>query len=243
MHSVRLPLSQYLLSSVGFSACQESLNSLLAAVVSLRSCPGMSCYTARIFGFSLISVQSANEYLVPCTISVIASVMIVMVSLAVTGEPKNAPEVWKREINLVGHPSFRDGLLACLNIAFAYAGSMAFVSVMPEMIDADRDFVPALVMLQAFAIPVYSLVGAFIYGYAGQYVTSPALGSAPELPAKIAYGVLLPCVFGTALVFGHTVTKYVSFEIMNHLGWDDYSKNTKRSWSLWVSDFLLSNIS
>lgn len=172
-----------------------------------------------------------------------------MISLGVSGQPSNAPELWQKEIVLFGQPSFRDGLTACLNIAFAFAGNMAFISVMPEMANAEKDFVPALFMLQGFAIPMYAVVSAFIYGFAGQYVTSPALGSAPRVPAKVAYGILLPCVLGTALVFGHTVTKYLFVEILRYLKWDDFSKNTRRSWSMWVGigtafwivSFLLAN--
>lgn len=172
-----------------------------------------------------------------------------MISLAIAGHPTNVTSPWTKEIILFGSPPFRDGLTACLNIAFAYAGNMAFISVMPEMANADRDFVPALLMLQGFAIPMYAIVSAFIYGYAGQHVTSPALGSAPRVPAKIAYGILLPCVLGTALVFGHTVTKYLFVEILRYLKWDDFSKNTRRSWSMWIGigtvfwivSFLLAN--
>ncbi|KAG5798183.1 hypothetical protein H9Q69_002792 [Fusarium xylarioides] len=44
---------------------------------------------------------------------------------------------------------------------------------------------------------------------AGDYTTSPALGSAPRIAAKVAYGLVLPCVFATAMAFGHTGIKYM----------------------------------
>jgi hypothetical protein len=38
--------------------------------------------------------------------------------------------------------------------------------------------------------PLYMATGAIIYALAGQYATSPALGSAPLIPAKVAYGIV-----------------------------------------------------
>jgi hypothetical protein len=44
---------------------------------------------------------------------------------------------------------------------------------------------------------------------AGDAVTSPALGAAPELTAKIAYGILIPSVLGTGLIIGITAIKFM----------------------------------
>lgn len=173
--------------------------------------------------------------IVPCTVSIIAAVLIVMISLGVSDRPQRAPPGWDKEVVLVGNPSFRDGLTACLNIAFAYAGNQGFITVMAEMEDAARDFTPALIILQSFAVPTYTIVGATIYALAGQYVTSPALGAAPVLPAKIAYGILFPCLLGTALVFGHTAIKYLFVVGMRFIKADrEITANTFRAWSLWI---------
>ena len=67
-------------------------------------------------------------------------------------------------------------------------------------------------ILQIFAIPMYSIVGAVIYGLRGQHVDSSALRTAPQNPAKFVYGILLPTLFVTSLVFGHTSTKFIFAE-------------------------------
>lgn len=158
-----------------------------------------------------------------------------MISLGAADRPQRAPPGWEKKIVVIGHPTFRDGLDACLNIAFAYSGNQGFVTVMAEMKDAGKDFIPALVMLQAFAIPTYTIVAVVIYALAGEYTTSPALGSAPIVPAKVAYGVFLPCLLGTAIVFGHTAVKYLFVVALRRIGAEeDYTRNTKRSWSLWI---------
>lgn len=158
-----------------------------------------------------------------------------MIALGVR-EPARAPPGWDREIDLFGSPSFAEGLTAFLNIAFAYAGNQAFITVMAEMRDPSRDFMPSMYILQIFAIPMYSIVGGVIYGLAGQYVDSPALGTAPALPAKIAYGVLMPTLLGTSLVFGHTSIKFIFSEVLGILNIKhEYDQNTKRTWIIWLS--------
>lgn len=172
---------------------------------------------------------------VPCTISIFTAVLIVMIALGVS-EPARAPPGWDREIVLWGNPSFAEGFTSVLNIAFAYAGNQAFVTVMAEMRDASRDFMPSMYILQIFAIPMYSIVGGVIYGLAGQYVDSPALGTAPPVPAKVAYGVLLPTLLGTSLVFGHTAIKFIFSEMLNIMKIKhEYDRNTKRTWIVWLS--------
>jgi hypothetical protein len=126
-------------------------------------------------------------------------------------------------------------MISCLNICFAYAGNQGFVTVMAEMKDPGKDFVPSLLYLQTFAIVIYTVVGAVIYSFAGQYTTSPALGAAPVVPAKIAYGVVFPCLLGTGFVFGHTAIKYMFVETMKMMkATDELTSNTRRAWNVWI---------
>lgn len=106
---------------------------------------------------------------------------------------------------------------------------------MAEMKDPGKDFVPSLLYLQTFAIVIYTVVGAVIYSFAGQYTTSPALGAAPVVPAKIAYGVVFPCLLGTGFVFGHTAIKYMFVETMKMMkATDELTSNTRRAWNVWI---------
>jgi hypothetical protein len=157
-----------------------------------------------------------------------------MIVLGVGG-PSGALPGWDKEIVLVGHPSFAEAFTSILNIAFAYAGNQAMVTVMAEMQNASRDFMPSVFILQSFAIPMYTIVGAVIYALAGQHTTSPALGAAPFITAKVAYGILLPTLLGTSLVFGHTSIKYIFVECLRLMKLEhEYERNTKRTWILWL---------
>jgi hypothetical protein len=107
------------------------------------------------------------------------------------------------------------------------------------MRDPSNDFVPALWGLQAFAIPMYCLVGGVIYGLAGDIVTSPALGSAPRIPAMAAYGIILPCLLATGAVFGHTALKYLYVKTMRDI-WkapDQITSSSFKSWATWIGEY------
>ncbi|KAI4647714.1 hypothetical protein J4E93_004124 [Alternaria ventricosa] len=172
------------------------------------------------------------DFGIPCTISILT--IIVMVALGIAG-PNGAPPGWEKEIVLVGHPTFAQGFTSVLNIAFAYAGNQAFVTVMAEMQEPSKDFMPSVFILQGFAIPMYTIVGTVVYALAGEYTTSPALGAAPMMIAKIAYGLLLPTLLGTSLVFGHTSIKYMFIEWLRLMDRErEYSQNTKQTWVMWL---------
>ncbi|KAG9188735.1 hypothetical protein G6011_07440 [Alternaria panax] len=123
---------------------------------------------------------------------------------------------------------------------------------MAEMKDPSSDFMPSVFILQSFAIPMYTIVGAvaFVYMLAGKYTTSPALGAAPVVTTKVAYGILLPTLLGTSLMFGHTSIKYMFVESLRLMNREhEYSQNTRCTWivwlgigiTFWILAFLLAN--
>lgn len=61
---------------------------------------------------------------IPSTVSIFAAVLIVIISLGIA-DPKGAPPgVFDKEINVVAHPTFKEGLSSCLQICYAYAGKL-----------------------------------------------------------------------------------------------------------------------
>lgn len=167
-----------------------------------------------------------------CTISIVAAVLIVMIALGVAG-PK-APPGFQVNITLFGKPTFVETVNALLNIAFAFAGNQSFMSVMAEMRHPEKEFPPALFIQKSFEVVVYVVVACVIYGLAGDAVTSPALGSASTIPAKVAYGILIPSVLGTGLLIGITAIKYMYIAVMRHFKPDQVNVHNAFTWTLWV---------
>lgn len=149
----------------------------------------------------------------PCTVSIVGAVMITMISIGVNG-----PRIPDRPLNIqaVGNPTFVQASSAFLNIAFAFSGNQAFPTVLAEMKNPSRDFPRAICIEKCFTISMYLIVAVVCYFYAGDQITSPAIGSAPSTMAKVAYGVIFVSLLGTGLVFGHTATKYIHVTWMRH---------------------------
>lgn len=76
---------------------------------------------------------------------------------------------------------------------FITAGHVAFFAFIAELKDP-KDYPKSLVLLQGTDTSLYLITAIVIYCYAGQDVTSPALGSAGPVVAKVAYGIALPTV-------------------------------------------------
>jgi amino acid transporter len=173
---------------------------------------------------------------IPSTISILAAMFIVIISIGVAGHPNGAPPGFDKEIVIVGNPSFSDGISACLKLCYAYAGNVGFVSYMAEMKNPSKDFPKALAILQTFAILLYIVTAVAIYCLAGQYVRSPALGSAPMIPAKVAYGIALPAILATGLVFGHTAIKYLYVVALRMTKRTHRAtENSVKAWATWVA--------
>ncbi|KAG6005979.1 hypothetical protein E4U21_007472 [Claviceps maximensis] len=171
----------------------------------------------------------------PSTVSILLAVLIVIISLGVSS-PTTAPSGWDKKLVVVGRPSFSEGINAVLKVCYAYAGNVGFVSYMAEMRNPGRDFVPALTVLQVFSVVLYLTTAVAIYCLSGQYTTSPALGSAPAVPAKVAYAIVLPAVLSTGLVFGHTAIKYLYVVAMRAMkSTHQLTDSSAKSWATWVS--------
>lgn len=107
---------------------------------------------------------------------------------------------------------------------------------MAEMRNPSRDFPVALACLEVFSITIYTVIAIAIYCLAGNYTTSPALGSAPSVAAKAAYGVVLPAVFATAMAFGHTGIKYMYVVAMRAMkSTHQVTDRSVKSWGTWFA--------
>ncbi|KAG6312617.1 hypothetical protein E4U44_003169 [Claviceps purpurea] len=223
-------------ATVTISIALNTLSSHGACTVVFAAVAAMACWLLclpRQFKF-------VAKIGLPSTVSILVAVLIVIISLRVS-PPKTAPAGWDRTLRLVGRPSLTEGVNAVLKVCYAYAGNVGFVSYMAEMRDPGRDFAPALALLQVFSVVLYLVTACTV---------SPALGSAPAVPAKVAYAVVLPAILSTGLVFGHTATKYLHVVAMRAMKCThQLTDSSTRSWAtwlvcatvFWIMSFLIAN--
>lgn len=195
------------------------------------------------------SLNFAGWFGIPATISIFVAVFIVIIALAVNGPDYTAVAnggsgYWGEPINqplqmrLGPNPgaTMNQQFESVLNVAFAYAGNQAFITVMCEMRNPSKDYTPAIIWLNAIGVPMYVIVACVVYSLSGQYVVSPALGSAPGIASKAAYGILFPTLLGSGLVFGHTGIKYMYNVVMDKVIKTRHrlTDNTFLTWGVWL---------
>lgn len=71
-----------------------------------------------------------------------------------------------------------------------------------------REYPKALALCRGIATSVYLTIGIVVYYYCGDYVASPALGSAGVLMKKVCYGLAIP-----GLIMSMTLYLHVSREL------------------------------
>jgi amino acid permease len=155
------------------------------------------------FALGLPRTMKAISFLsVFSCISVIVAVSVAMIAIGVSKPDMGNIVAVRPDVPLV------KGLGPVMNIILAYAGHVAFFSFCAELKNPN-DFPKALACMQITACTFYMLISAVIYCYAGRDVTSPALGSASTLVAKITFGIAMPTIVIAGVVNGTVACKYI----------------------------------
>jgi hypothetical protein len=105
-------------------------------------------------------------------------------------------------------PSLMSVLGGLTNIIFAYGGNMGVFSFCSEMREPN-DFKKSFAMVQIAGVSSYTIVGATIYAFGGQYVTSPAL-TMTSTPVRItAYSIAMITIMVSGILAVNIGAKYL----------------------------------
>jgi len=102
---------------------------------------------------------------------------------------------------------------------------------MSEMKDS-RLYTRSLLACQGFTTGLYITVGIVVYYFCGQFVASPALGSAGPLIKRIAYGLGLPALLVSGILYTHVPAKWIFLSALK--GTKDLNNNTPKHWIVWL---------
>ena len=158
-------------------------------------------------------------------VSIVSSLITLTVAVGVS-----PPEHADKATRVAGNPSFVDAINAVSTIILAYAGTPLYFNFVGEMRDT-RKFTRSVVVSQTFVTMIYLILAAVIYHYVGQYIASPALGSAGVLMKKVCYGLAFPGLIVGGVLYTHVPAKYVFVRIMR--GSKHLSKNTWQHLTVW----------
>lgn len=176
------------------------------------ACTAIFVAVAAIIGFSFGSIQTLGKVSWIAWVGVIGiltAVFSLTIAVGVQDRPADAPQtgVFKSDFKIVNSDAtFAEAISAVSTIVFAFAGTPAFFSIVSEMRNP-RDYTKSLVVAQAAVALVYLVIGIVVYYYCGSYVASPALGSAGPTMKKVCYGLALPGLVASCMLFVHVSTR------------------------------------
>jgi hypothetical protein len=179
----------------------------LNALSTHGTCTAVFVAVAAIIGFLFASVRTLGRLGWLAWVGsgcVIVSVFVLTVAVGVQDRPSEAPQVgpWASDFKIVGSPTFEQAMAAVSSLVLSYAGVPAFFAVASEMSDF-RLYSRSVITCQTVATITYTVVGIVVYYYCGSYVASPALGSAGVLMKKVCYGLILPGLIVSTLLYIH----------------------------------------
>ena len=112
-------------------------------------------------------------------------------------------------------------------------GTPSFFSVISEM-KKPSDYYKAVHVQQTFSISFYLSIGVVMYYYVGTEIASPALGSAGLLIQRISYGLCIPSLLVSGLLYSHLAAKSIFVRALRrkprHL-----NEPTAVHWIVWLS--------
>lgn len=190
----------------------------LNAISNHGACTVIFVFVAAVLDFIVSSIQTLDRISwigwigLFCLMSAIITLTI---SVGVQDRPDAAPQTgpWDRDLVIIGHPSFLEAMPAVSTIIFSFAGAPNYFGVLAEL-KKPRDFTKSVIVAQTITMTTYLVVGCTVYHFVGQYVSSPALGSAGFLMKKVCYGLALPGLLVGAVLNTHIPAKYVFIRIL-----------------------------
>ncbi|XAO27182.1 hypothetical protein I312_106024 [Cryptococcus bacillisporus CA1280] len=157
---------------------------------------------SREFGkLSLMSFISISAILIASGITIIATGIQDSSVLARNG----VPIAWHA---IPTDPTLVDVIGGLTNVFFAYGGNMAVFSFCSEM-KRPQDFKKSFIIVQGLGILSYTVVGATIYAFGGQYVTSPALTMTTRPVRITAYSIALVTIMISGIIAVNVGAKYL----------------------------------
>ncbi|CAK9780990.1 unnamed protein product [Cutaneotrichosporon oleaginosum] len=212
-----------------------ALSTALNAISMHGACTAIFVAVAAITGFIFSSIRTLGQIMwlgwVGC-VSIVAALLILVIAVGTQGAPVDLPPGESVVIKLFGTPTFARAMSSIASLVFACGGAPTFFGMISEMRDP-REYPKALFASQGFVTVLFCVIGAVTYAFCGDYVASPALGSAGPLLKKVCYGIAIPALLLTLMIYCHTAAKYIMVRLLR--GTRHLTANTATHWTVWLS--------
>lgn len=196
---------------------------------------GVVAAAALVFGFwarEMNKIAYAGWVGMGC---VFTAIMVLTIAVLVQDRPASAPPgPVHKEVYVVNHTQFYVAISACATQVFSLLGNVTFYSIGAEMKNP-RDFPKAVMAGQMFVFVSYVFVGCCVYAKLGQYIASPALGSAGLVFRKLCYSMALPGLIVSVVLYTHIGAKWVFVRALR--GTPHLTNTGVVHWTAWISSY------
>ncbi|KAH8648510.1 transmembrane amino acid transporter protein-domain-containing protein [Xylariales sp. PMI_506] len=161
------------------------------------------------------------------------AVFIFVVAVTRQDRPAAAPQTGPYELGYynIAYPTFAAGMTATANIFLCGSGASMYPSIIAEM-RRPQDFRKAVFINGLIVGALYLTFSLVIYRWCGQWIATPAFGSAGTLIKKISYGIAMPgMVIGNG-IYQHVAAKYVFVRVLRNT--KHLQNGTVIHWGTWI---------
>ncbi|ORY38062.1 transmembrane amino acid transporter protein-domain-containing protein [Leucosporidium creatinivorum] len=216
------------------------LSVALNAISLHGTCTAVFIAAMAVAALLLASIRTLNKISFLSYIglaSILSAILTLAIAVSLQSRPSLAPQTgpWNKGLLLTNRPSFSDAMLALSTVVFSFAGTPAFLPIASEM-KRPRDYMKAAILCQAVVTSTFLIIGIIVYYYCGEYVASPALGSAGPLLKRICYGLALPGLLVSMTIYTHLSAKWVLVRLLR--GTPHLTANSIRHWVTWEGCIL-----
>ena len=230
-----------LVAGAGMLTTSAALNALSEHGTCTMVFLAVTCVASFIIGTSFRSLEKVSWLSWIGVAGIIVSIWITAIACLTQDRPAAAPANASINIDIRVLPktTFTKAMAAISTQLFAVGGPGTFFSFAAEM-KHPHLFTRSLLCGQVFIIATNIIIASMVYAKVGQYIASPALGSAGPLIKKISYGIALPGLLITAVLWSHIAAKYLFVRILR--GTRHLQSNTIQHWGVWVGSMTFTVI-
>lgn len=229
---VMILVAQVLIVAAGLVSISTALN----ALSNHGACTAVFTLVAAILvtAFSSVRTFSKLGWLTWIAFGTfVIAVLIFTVAVTQQDRPAAAPPTGAFDLGYtaIAYPTFAVGITATLNIFISGSGSSMYLPIISEM-RRPTDYRKAALVAGVLVGALYLSLSLVIYRYCGQWLSTPAFGSAGPLFKKISYGVALPGLVVGMGIYSHVAAKYLFVRVLRdskHL-----QANTFTHWTTWL---------
>lgn len=168
--------------------------------------------------------------------SILAAILVVLVGTAIRSRPAAAPSTGSYDLGFRALPSastsFAQAWSASLVIYASSANTSGYVPVISEMRNPQHYF-RSVYCTMIWIIISYMVIGLVMFRYAGQWLATPALGSAGPTIKIVSYAVALPGLVASGMICVHVSGKSVFVRVLR--GSKHLTANTWQHWTVWLA--------